>query len=748
MDEIGRAGSVLSPDDDAQAALQRQSHLIDVIHELALAILGEQSLDDLVWLVAKSTISKLGLEDCVIYLMDESRNVLVQRAAFGPKSPEGQKILNPIEIPFGEGIVGTVAETRHAELIADTREDSRYIVDDEPRLSELTVPIVMDNRVLGVIDSEHSEVGFFTKQHLDLLTIIASMASTRIAALLTIERLNETVSQLERTRNALRNEERRFRELYNKHPSMFFSVDASGTVVSVNDYACQELGFERHEIEGRSMLSLLHVDDTHSRLPDIELCLFNPSMTYRYEASARDRDGRALRLRLTVRGQQTSEMPVALMVAEDITEAHRLSQELQFQATHDSLTGLLNRRAFEHQVEEALDDRRLPPERQALFFLDLDRFKIVNDSCGHAAGDTLLRHVAQCLSQRVRRSDVVGRIGGDEFAVLIKDCSLAEAQRSAEGILKLLAEHPFHWNTETFTVGASIGVASLDVDRPSVDQVFSAADAACLSAKEHGRNRVHVFRKRDGSFSKRRNESQWVARITRALSEDSFLFYGQPIVNLNGNASSRQHHEILLRMKDEDGELVLPGAFISAAERFGLAPRIDEWVVERALQWLRGVEERGISINLSGASIGASHFLDFTLGVLRDSGVDPGRVCFELTETVAVSDPVRARTFVDQLKQIGCRFALDDFGSGLSSFGYLKTFPVDYLKIDGVLIQDVAVDELSHAMVRSINDMGHLTGKKIVAEFVHDEATLDAVKEIGVDFVQGYAIGYPEPLQD
>ncbi|MCB1739067.1 MAG: EAL domain-containing protein [Gammaproteobacteria bacterium] len=773
-------------------AAQARANLIDVIHELALAILREQTLDELVWLIAKTTISKLGLEDCVIYLLDEHRNILVQRAAFGPKSPEGQLIVNPIEIPLGQGIVGTVAMTGQPELIHDVREDPRYIVDDEPRLSELAVPIVLENRVLGVIDSEHSAAHFYTKEHVELLTIIASMASTRIGALLTIERLNETVRQLEATRNALRREEQRFRNLYNKHPSMFFSVDVNGVVVSVNDYACQELGFERRQLEGSKLAERIVLADEHSLAHYLQLCLENPAQTFRFEGSTRDVNGQEIWLRLTARGPERrtsdrldkrrravpelereprahdpddTDLAPVLIVAEDITETHLLSQELEFHACRDALTGLLNRREFETQLAEAMTDADMPPDRQALCFVDLDKFKLVNDTCGHAAGDALLRHVAQRLTERVRRSDLVGRIGGDEFAILMRDCSLADAKRSAELLLECLATEPFHWDTHIFAVGASIGVAALDAGTGTVDDVFSAADSACLDAKAHGRNRVHVHRDRALDNARRESDNRWGTRIAKALNEDAFALYAQPIVALTeltepAPASSVSvtraplHAEVLLRMHDGEGGLIPPGAFVPAAERFSLAVRLDQWVVEQTLRWLErsglpssSANPHCIAINLSAASICDPKFLDFLAANVRASPVAPRSLCFEITETVAITETSRARSFIKQLGALGCRFALDDFGSGLSSFGYLKSFPVDFLKIDSVYVRDLHSDPLNLAMVRSIAEMGHLLGMRVVAECVHDSAVLEHLTEVGVDFVQGFAVAQPMPIE-
>ena len=514
-----------------------------------------------------------------------------------------------------------------------------------------------------------------------------------------------------------------------------------------------ELEFSRDELEGKLLSSLIATIAEVSVEEEIATCLARPREIHRWEGSMRCRGGKEMWLRLTARSQvpEDERHTSVHIVAEDITEAHLLSKELSFNASHDWLTGLYNRREFERQLAEAAGEASLVGEHHALCFMDLDQFKVVNDTCGHAAGDALLRHVSQRLMEHVRRSDVVGRIGGDEFGILVKNCTLSDARKSAKMLLERISGEPFQWDSQIFSVGASVGVASLAIGEGAVDDALSAADAACLSAKELGRNRVHVYRERDTDIAHRRGESGWISRITRSLSEDAFTLYFQPIVppgNINGEW---RYAEILLRMTDEDGSVVMPGAFIPAAERFGLVARIDKWVVEHTIDWLagaksRGAPERTFAINLSGATIGELDFLDFVVDKLEGTGVDPACICFEITETAAVADLLRARKFINQLQSLGCQFALDDFGSGLSSFGYLKTFQVDFLKIDGVFIRDVNVDPVCFAMVKSINDIGHLTGKQTIAEFVHDEDTLRKVREIGIDYAQGFAIARPSPL--
>ncbi|MCH9672437.1 MAG: EAL domain-containing protein, partial [Gammaproteobacteria bacterium] len=622
----------------------------------------------------------------------------------------------------------------------------------EARLSELAVPIVHEGRVLGVVDSEHSAANFYTAEHLEMLMIIASMASTKIATALTIEQLNDTVSQLEQTKNALRLQERSFRDLYNLHPSMFFSLNPDGIVLSTNDFACEQLGFARGEIEGSPFTDFVHGTVSHDVQSEIQMAIEAMGRIHRWEAPISHKSAKSSWLRLTARAvsAEVDEELRILIVAEDITETHVLAEELEFNARRDWLTGLFNRREFETRLRAAIKISRQDGVDYALCFVDLDRFKVVNDTCGHAAGDAVLRRIAGCFESRVRKSDVVARIGGDEFGVLMPECSLADAERWANSLLEAIAEEPFTWEEHLFPLAASVGVASLRVGRGNPDDVLSAADAACLSAKSRGRNRVQLYRERDFDIAARKGQTLWVSRINRALKQDGFELFYQPIASLGTPELSISHFEILLRMVGDDGQLIQPDTFIPAAERYDLAVEVDEWVVAHALDWIARADKPAYNwaINLSGTSVGNPGFLEWLISHLQTSQVDPARLCFEITETAAISDWVGARPFVHKIQNLGCLFALDDFGSGLSSLAYLKTLPVDYIKFDGAFITELHLDPINRSIVRSINDLGHLMGKRTVAEFVDTPEVLETLRDIGVDFAQGFEISEPKPLSE
>ena len=399
-------------------------------------------------------------------------------------------------------------------------------------------------------------------------------------------------------------------------------------------------------------------------------------------------------------------------------------------------------------MEHALKSARAREESYAICYLDLDQFKIVNDSCGHNAGDALLGQVGALLKSKVRWRDTVSRLGGDEFGILLEAFTMDEAMRLADSLREAVRNYKFNWEERTFRMGASIGVVPITADNDGVAGIISAAEAACAAAKEAGRNRIYSFQENDLDLMRRRREMQWAARINNALEEGRFEIFRQIILPLHGNEAGL-HYELLLRMRDEQGKIIAPDQFISAAERYNITPAIDRWVIEHALRWLVSeADEREklamCSINLSGQSLSDDKFLPFVIDQLHRSGIDGSKICFEITETAAVASFSQANRFIQALKDIGCRFALDDFGTGLSSFGYLKHFPVDFLKIDGSFVKDLLHDPIDREMVRSINEIGHLTGKRTIAEFAENQEIIDMLRSLGVDYAQGYGISMPQ----
>ena len=437
-----------------------------------------------------------------------------------------------------------------------------------------------------------------------------------------------------------------------------------------------------------------------------------------------------------------------VLVFHDVSESRELNRRLSYHASHDILTGLVNRREFEVRLERALKSAKAQETSYALCYLDLDQFKIVNDSCGHSAGDALLGQLGTLLKAKIRWRDTLARLGGDEFGVLLESCTLEEAMQTAESLRMAISEYKFMWDDRSFRLGVSIGVVPITADNEDVAGLLSAADSACAAAKEAGRNRIHSFQENDIDLMRRRREMQWAARINNALEEDRFELFRQTIQPLQTEEEGA-HYEILLRMRDESGGIISPGLFIEAAERYSITPAIDRWVIRSAFRWLVSeADERErlalCSINLSGQSLGDEKFLPFVHDQFRMSGIDATKICFEITETAAIASYSQANRFINELKEIGCKFALDDFGTGLSSFGYLKHFPVDYLKIDGSFVKEILHDPIDREMVRSINEIGHLTGKQTIAEFAENEEIITMLRGMGIDYAQGYGVSEPK----
>jgi diguanylate cyclase (GGDEF)-like protein/PAS domain S-box-containing protein len=419
------------------------------------------------------------------------------------------------------------------------------------------------------------------------------------------------------------------------------------------------------------------------------------------------------------------EVTGGVLVFHDVSESRELNRRLSYHASHDILTGLVNRAEFESRLERALKSAKAREASYALCYLDLDQFKIVNDSCGHSAGDALLGQLGALLKAKIRWRDTLARLGGDEFGVLLESCSLDEAMKTAEVLRVAISEFKFMWDDRSFRLGVSIGVVPITANNEDVAALLSAADSACAAAKEAGRNRIHSFQENDIDLMRRRREMQWAARINNALEDNRFELFRQTIQPLQTQEDGA-HYEILLRMRDETGGIIAPGLFIEAAERYSITPSIDRWVIRNAFRWLVSeADERErlvlCSINLSGQSLGDEKFLPFVVEQFQMSGLDATKICFEITETAAIASYSQANRFINALKELGCKFALDDFGTGLSSFGYLKHFPVDFLKIDGSFVKEILHDPIDREMVRSINEIGHLTGKQTIAEFAENE---------------------------
>lgn len=528
-------------------------------------------------------------------------------------------------------------------------------------------------------------------------------------------------------------------------------LDEAGHCTFVNRATTRLLGYALDELLGHDFVSEVVVEP---RL--VATALRHGERLAARDQQLRRRDGTLLRVSCSVSPMvHEGRRAGAVLMFSDVSEARELSERLQRQALEDPLTGLANRRSFEERLRELVDDARAQNGHHAFCYLDLDQFKLINDSCGHAAGDRLLQQLAAVLRPELREGDVLARLGGDEFGVLLVNCPLAQAVNIAEGLRVRLQHFSFQWGGRRFTVGASIGVVPVTAQSGDVAAVLVAADAACYVAKEAGRNRVHISLPDDKHVLRHRDDIRWVGRIREALEEDRFQLVIEPLVDLRVPPGRVRHFEVLTRMLDPGGGMVMPGSFIPAAERYQLMASVDLHILRTLLRFLGQLpadavrpDRAAFAVNLSGASLGSPGLLEAVLAELRASAISPASLTFEITETAAIANLDESVRWMKGLKDLGCRFSLDDFGSGLSSYAYLKNLPVDYLKIDGGFIRRLDQDPLSRVIVHSINDIGHRMGLRTTAEHVETDAVLALVREAGVDFAQGYAVGRGRPLAE
>jgi diguanylate cyclase (GGDEF)-like protein/PAS domain S-box-containing protein len=557
-----------------------------------------------------------------------------------------------------------------------------------------------------------------------------------------------------KTLMALRLSEERFKRLYEHSAVAIYELDLEGNLVSANPAMLELFGYTSESEILAANASHPHFFDLRDRDEWFSL-LRREKKIEKYHKSMRTREGRRIELLDTtylVHDAMGNAIGYQGTVV-DFTEVHALSQQLSYEATHDSLTALPNRRAIEQQLQQAIEDSRIHGSMHALCYFDLDQFKVINDSFGHPAGDELLRQLGAALRERIADRDTLARVGGDEFAVLVRYRAIHEAAAIADDLLGAIRAFRMRWDDREIDVGASIGVVPIDANTASLSDLLGAADTACYTAKEKGRNRVHVQEPDDKTINRRISEMRLVVEAKHALQENRMRLFHQPIRALPLTAGDDSRFEILIRMLGWDGELVSPGLFLPAIEKYNLSKSVDCWVIDAFLGWMANTPDAVDaltygSINISGLSLSDADFLKFICEQLDTRGTPGGKLCFEITETAAIQNLSAAQNFIATLRTRGCRFALDDFGSGLSSFGYLKNLPVDVLKIDGMFVRTLRHNRTDRVIVKSINEVAHSMGLLTIAEFVEDNETLQIVTDIGVDFAQGYAVGRPKPLEE
>jgi diguanylate cyclase (GGDEF)-like protein/PAS domain S-box-containing protein len=535
------------------------------------------------------------------------------------------------------------------------------------------------------------------------------------------------------------------------------TTDNQGLIEFINPIAERLTGWRLYEAIGRPVEQVFQIIDEISRKDlhcPIELCLAGKKIEYLSANTLLiDRHGKEYCI-------QDSASPIldtdgrilgVVLVFSDVTEARRLSRELAYQASHDPLTGLVNRREFESRLNRVLSLREAIETPSAFCYLDLDQFKVINDTCGHTAGDELLKQITLLLQEKVRSRDTLARLGGDEFGVLMEHCRIEQAERVANVLREAVADYRFNWEDKSFRIGVSIGLIEITDEFHNLNDLLIVADSCCYAAKDAGRNRVITYQKNNVEIIQRSGQMQWVVRLQDGLDNQRFELYRQDIRSFKEDEGD--HFEVLLRFRDQEKQLIQPGAFIPAAERYGLMDKVDLYVIEHCLNWYAEHKNRLdnlslCTINLSGVTLGTEGALESIRQKLDYYALPYQKFCFEITETAAIINLNLATDFMRNLKEKGCRFALDDFGSGLSSFAYLKNMPVDFLKIDGMFVKDICDDKVDLAMVKSINEIGHLLGKRTIAEFVETECVFNTLQEFGVDYGQGYWIEVPKPFKN
>ncbi len=724
---------------------------IALLKEVTTAVRDRLDLDEIFRMVVTLAQGLINAETVLIPVLDADFTRYTYRAGCGLHADE---IVNE-SLDIHLGICGWVWKHKRPwwrGTLNELSEQERTQWEREVG-SVILVPLIGRNHFLGGIAGINKLGGRdFDEHDLDLLTLLADQVAIAIDN-------NSLIEELEKANQALFSEKEKVQVTLSSIGDAVITTDILGRIEYLNPVAERFFGTSLNEVSSKELsnLGMLYFEGTRRPVSDLLLQVltlghlparFSPLIFIRP-------DNREIYIEpnATPIHDQAGNKRGIVLVFRDVTQTYELTRQLSHQAMHDTLTGLFNRREFDFRLGQEIRNAQDSGSQHSLLYMDLDQFKVINDTCGHAAGDELLKQYTASLTCLVRQGDTLARIGGDEFCLLLRNCSVQHAQRLAHEIQEMTQQFHFTWDDKTFGVGISIGLIGIDRESISSMSVMSLVDAACYMAKETGRNRIYVHEAHDQALHERRDEMQWSLRITRALQEQRMVLYHQPIVHSENQGDLTSHYEILIRMVDETGCLIPPGVFLPAADRFNLITTIDHWVISTYFRWLAEHPEQLRSldlgaINLSGRSLGDDASLHYIKNQLREFAIPPEKICFEITETEAIANLTKASAFIVQLQDLGCRFSLDDFGSGFSSYAYLKKLPVDFLKIDGMFVKDIASDPVNYAMVESINHIGHVTGRKTIAEFVENQTIVKMLRELGVDFMQGYGISMPRPIAD
>jgi len=624
--------------------------------------------------------------------------------------------------------------------------------DDSALFDEETAKEIMatDQQVLETKEAQTTEkcLGEEGHERWFLATVSPSFnAAGQLAGTIGVSR---DLTDYRKTLEELWEVEARYHELYDDTPAMFLTLDVEGKIMEANEYGAQHLGYSVEELKNMFIFDLMPSEDRREFKQALKTVIQTPGKLFTTERRFVKKDGSVIWVKDFTRVVIGKDGKVIIpMVTEDITEAHGLYEELSYREKHDGLTGLASRNEFLRQLQRSLFTAREMTMGHIICLFEIDQFKVINETCGQIAGDELLKQISDLLKDVMKERDLLAMLGND-FGILMEKCTVDQAMPKIMTLFDAIKNYVFKWENNIFHLTTSMGVVPVNETCESQTAVLNMADQAISTAKELGGNRVYEYDPTDTDLERRRKEMEGVSLIHKALDENWFQLYYQPIVPVSGT-NSHTHYELLIRMNDDKGNIISPDAFLPSAERYNLSNKIDGWVIQTAFSWLDShpdaVEKLAFcSINLSGQTIGDDEMLDYIITQLDKYDFSNEKICFEITETAAVSNLAKATIFIGSLKELGCRFALDDFGSGMSSFIYLRNLSVDYLKIDGAFVKKIASDEINYAMVKSIHDVGHVMGLKTIAEYVEDDAILSKLREIGVDFAQGYGIAKPQPL--
>jgi len=564
--------------------------------------------------------------------------------------------------------------------------------------------------------------------------------------------LRAQVAERQFAEEKARASEARYRALYDDTPTMFFTLKPSGEIVSVNRFGATYLGYRVNELTGKPITAVYPEPDHDAITEHIDVCLRAPDIVHRWESRKVHRNGTVIWVRVCARVVDDDDEQRILLVCEDITNAKELTERINHLSKHDAVTGLLNRHEFELNLDYVLEHSRKDQTQHSLCYIDVEPVSIIRETYGHVAGDELLSQIGNILREMTRPSDTLARVDGDRFAVILKFCDLGAARDSARRFRKALSKFQFQWDDHTFSLTPSIGVAPIREGVGGITGILSAADAACYAARGQSANGIYIYDRNDDELLRRRDEIALIGQIRSALDEDRFHLYLQEIAPVTGGSNAQRHCEILLRMEDDNGQLLAPAIFFPAVERYKYSSEIDHWVIAHALAWISGDPSRLdrwqiFYINIASHAASGDDLASFIKGQIELTGIPPEKLCFELSETNAIANLSQTQRFIRDLKAVGCRFALDDFGSGLSSFAYLKELPVDFIKIDGAFVRDMDNNPSDRAIVQAINEIVHALDKKTIAEFASHRLIIQHLTEIGVDFAQGFAVGEPRPVE-